>query len=64
MGPNIHKIIVQLTRATEYKHKIHLEKEIKKKAWVATFPTYTLPNKSEFASLQKIICHLSHLESC
>lgn len=44
---------IQFTRATEYKHKIHLEKEIKKKTWVVTFPTYTFPNKSEFASIQK-----------
>lgn len=55
MGPNTHKTIVQFTRATEYKHKLHLEKEIKKKTWVVTFA-----NKSEFAPIQKayIISHI------
>lgn len=60
MGPNSRKIIVQFTRATEYKHKLHLEKEVKKKTWVVTFLTYTLTNKSEFASIQN---HISSLTS-
>lgn len=63
MGSNICKITVQFTGATEYKPKTHLEKEMKKKIWVVTFPTYTLPHKSVYF-YTKIIYHLSHLESC
>lgn len=43
MGANICKIIVQFARATEYKHKIHLEKEIKKENMGGQFPNLYSP---------------------